>query len=149
MTFTTPTSGIIAEESTTAQLYFKVANAVQNLELLNVGEVLEALTLKTDKVQAAAASKPSNKYIELTLGASNSEYTAPANGWYYITSQGTGTNNWIEFRNGDISQGVYGTLGWGFKLSLPIAKGHTTQLAYNNINTTNYTFRFVYAEGEV
>ena len=41
-------SGIIAEEST-AQLYFKVANAVQNLEILNAGEVLEALANKADK----------------------------------------------------------------------------------------------------
>ena len=40
---TDPTkSGIIAEQST-AQLYFKVANAVQNLELLNAGEVMEAV----------------------------------------------------------------------------------------------------------
>lgn len=43
---TDPTkSGIEAhlEQNNTAQLYFKVANAVQNLELLNVGEVLEAV----------------------------------------------------------------------------------------------------------
>lgn len=40
---TDPTkSGIIAEQAT-AQLYFKVANAVQNLELLDAGEVLEAV----------------------------------------------------------------------------------------------------------
>lgn len=38
-------SGIIAEEST-SQLYFKVANAVQNLELLDAGEVLESLADK-------------------------------------------------------------------------------------------------------
>ena len=46
---TDPTkSGIVSEQST-AQLYFKVANAVQNLELLNAGEVLEALTDKLDR----------------------------------------------------------------------------------------------------
>ena len=95
------------------------------------------------------AGMPSSKYIDLTLGASGSTYTAPANGYYFIASQGTGTDNWIEFVNGDISQGVYGTLAWVFKLSLPIAKGHTTQLDYNNINTTSYTFRFIYAEGEI
>ena len=50
-------SGIEAhlQENITAQLYFKVANAVQNLELLDVGEVMEAVAdigsnavLKTD-----------------------------------------------------------------------------------------------------
>ena len=40
-------SGIIAEQST-AQLYFKVANAVQNIELLDAGEVLEGLANKLD-----------------------------------------------------------------------------------------------------
>lgn len=46
---TDPTKlGIIAVHST-AQLYFKVANAVQNLELLDAGEVLEALTDKLDR----------------------------------------------------------------------------------------------------
>lgn len=39
-------SGIIAEQST-AQLYFKVANAVQNLELLNVGQVMENAVLRS------------------------------------------------------------------------------------------------------
>lgn len=40
-------SGIIAEEST-SQLYFKVANAVQNLELLDVGRVMEQAVLKSN-----------------------------------------------------------------------------------------------------
>ncbi len=46
-------SGLIADlssaKATTAQLYFKVANAVQNLELWDAGEVLEALADKQDK----------------------------------------------------------------------------------------------------
>lgn len=41
-------SGIIAQEAD-SQLYFKIANAVQNLELLDAGEVLEALANKADK----------------------------------------------------------------------------------------------------
>ena len=36
-------------KSDTAQLYFKVANAVKNLELLDAGEVLESLADKVDK----------------------------------------------------------------------------------------------------
>lgn len=40
-------SGIIAQEST-AQLYFKVANAVENLEILNVGQVMEELSNKVN-----------------------------------------------------------------------------------------------------
>ncbi len=45
ITFITPlvVSSISISEESTAQLYFKVANAVQNLELLDAGEVLEAV----------------------------------------------------------------------------------------------------------
>lgn len=44
-------SGIIAEQST-SQLYFKVANAVQNLELLDVGKVMENAVLRSSLVEA-------------------------------------------------------------------------------------------------
>ena len=39
-------SGIVAEQST-AQLYFKVANAVQNIELLDAGRVMEEAVLRS------------------------------------------------------------------------------------------------------
>lgn len=44
-------SGIIAQQSS-AQLYFKVANAVQNLELLDVGRVMEEAVLRSSLVEA-------------------------------------------------------------------------------------------------
>lgn len=51
-------SGIIADltsaKSETAQLYFKVANAVQNIEAINVGEVLEALADKISRQDCPA-----------------------------------------------------------------------------------------------
>lgn len=40
-------SGVVVEEST-AQLYFKVANAVQNLEVMDAGAITEALANKVD-----------------------------------------------------------------------------------------------------
>ena len=51
VTTDTTKSGIIAEQST-AQLYFKVANAVQNLEMLNVGRVMEEAVLRSSLVEA-------------------------------------------------------------------------------------------------
>ena len=51
-------SGIEAHlKQSTSELYFKVANAVQNLELINVGEVMENLTNKCD-VDLANCTKP-------------------------------------------------------------------------------------------
>ena len=140
-------SGIIAEEST-AQLYFKVANAVQNLELMDAGKIGEQLATKTDMLQASGASMPSDKYIDLTLGASGTQYTAPANGWLYLRKRG---NN-----------GQYGTIsnstkGFGDERSTAVSnevcsimiyasKGDKLAVAYTLSGTTE-KFKFIYAEG--
>lgn len=66
-------SGIIAEQST-AKLYFKVANAVQNLELLNVGEVMEGLADKIGRQECKA-------YITETYQNGTSWYRIYSDGW--------------------------------------------------------------------
>lgn len=89
---TDPTkSGIEAHlvENTKAQLYFKVANAVQNLELLNVGEVLEALADKISRQDCKA-------YITETYVNGTS--------WYRVWSDG-----WIE-QGGVTESGKTGTI---------------------------------------
>ena len=88
---TDPTkSGIEAHliENTEAQLYFKVANAVQNLELLNVGEVMENAVLRSSLV-------PANVVTET--------YTSGTS-WYRIWSDG-----WCE-QGGFIHQGTVTSL---------------------------------------
>ena len=71
---TDPTkSGIIAEQST-AQLYFKVANAVQNLELLDVGKVMEAVADKISHQDCKA-------YITETYQNGTSWYRIWSDGW--------------------------------------------------------------------
>ena len=96
-------SGIIAQEST-AQLYFKVANAVENLEILNVGQVMEELGMvkeelsnKTDKLQAATAAAPSDVYVDLAY-ASDQIYVAPTDGYYGLQSWVTNaTGNFVSY----------------------------------------------------
>lgn len=66
-------SGIVAEEST-AQLYFKVANAVQNLELLDVGKVMEAVADKISHQDCKA-------YIVETYVNGTSGYNVYSNKW--------------------------------------------------------------------
>lgn len=60
-------------------LYFLVASVAQNVPLANLGRIEET---KVDK--NSSWGFPSNRYIDLELGASGSTYTAPANGWYYL-----------------------------------------------------------------
>ncbi len=154
---TDPTkSGIIAEEST-AQLYFKVANAVQNLELLDAGEVLEAVNnvVPDNRELITGWAFPSDKYIDLTLGASGTEYTAPANGWYCFAKSSTGASQRVALfnlksgTNTIIGSCAYaGTTGQSPYVSVPVVKGDVIQVSYTVAGSTNI-FRFIYAQGEV
>ena len=93
---------------------------------------------------------PSSRYIDLTLGASGSTYTAPANGWFAgWTSTGTG-NGYVAFYTGELFNGyaneVAGLSGYQLPLLLPIKKGTNMIILYNQLSLV--MFRFYYAEGE-
>ena len=143
-------SGIVAEQST-AQLYFKVANAVQNLELLDAGEVLEAVNniVPNNSSLIASYCMPSSKSIDLTLGASGTEYTAPANGWVLFDKQTSSGKNivlWNLTKTYGFS--VSSSATFGQSILLPVSKGDVFKVDYTATGTTNY-FRFIYAQGEV
>ena len=98
-------SGIKAEEST-SQLYFKVMNAVENQDLINLGEITEALADKVDPQQVIGYAAPDfNNAIWNIFGASGTivpardintntgsylEYTAPDDGWVYFYAENNG-----------------------------------------------------------
>ena len=130
-------------------LYFYVGETVQNANLIDAGRIGEQVATKTDMLQASGAGMPSDKYIDLTLGANGTTYTAPANGYFCIIANGNGSNNWIEMINysaSSFARGVYGTVGWQFKTAIEAKKGDIVSIQYNSINTPA-TFRFIYAEG--
>lgn len=98
------------------------------------------------KTQAAAASMPSSKYIDLTLGASGTTYTAPANGWFSMSGRQSGgtfsatTSDMIYSRNafnGDHYFGVY----------VPVKSGQILTINYN-VAVTEPVIVFIYAEGD-
>ena len=112
---------------------------------LNIGD---GLSVTGGKLTATGgASMPSSKYIDLTLGASGSTYTAPANGWVLFDKQVSSGKNIVLWNN---------TKGYGFSVSssgafgqailLPVSKGDVFKTEYTATGTTN-SFRFIYAEG--
>lgn len=151
-------SGIIAEQSTSL-LYFKVANAVQNLELIDVGELAESKANinasnfnQTGKSYLAGIGMPSNRYDELTLLASGSTYTAPANGYFHLNKIAGSDFYYIKIE--DITTGTshnaifseaYRTSNCTF--TYPVTKGSIVRISYNATGTTE-GFLFIYAEGE-
>ena len=149
-------SGIEAHlvENTTAQLYFKVANAVQNLELLDAGEVLEGLAniIPDNSSLISGYVLPSNRYVDLELGANGSTYTAPANGWAVLSAKLTSGKH-ISIYNPVTKIGATAMFNTssgymqGF-VNVPCKKGDIFAI-YHNSPTELITFRFIYAEGEV
>ena len=134
--------------NTGVNLYYKVANAVTNLEIIDVAGVMSTLNTKTDMAQAAAASMPSDKYIDLTLGASNTTYTAPTNGYFLVSWTASAANQYLHMRNinsdfGTTSSSVANYNG--VRCWLPVRKNDVVVIGYN-VGTKNY-FRFYYAEG--
>ena len=94
---------------------------------------------------------PSSRYIDLTLGASGSTYTAPANGWFYARGVTVGNGQFIRLINTKIS-GFSGeatvtntVAGRGCGCILPVMKGDIIKYDYN---ITASILRFIYAEGE-
>ena len=124
----------------------------------DIGRVLEALNGKVDidagnftaegKTTIAGLGMPSDRYIDLTLGASGSNYTAPANGYFCISKISTGTNQFVALINDkNVRSNVYCDSGSYGYVSIPAKKGDVVFAVYSMGGTTEF-FRFIYAEGE-
>lgn len=136
-------------------LYFIVASVAQNAPLANLGRIEET---KVDK--NSSWGFPSNRYIDLELGASGSTYTAPANGWYYLQKISGANNQYsviFALKDGEttgetIEAIEYGAIEWtplgnnGNAIMLKVPKGKKVVINYSLTGVTEL-FRFIYAEG--
>ena len=100
----------------------------------------------SDSSWFAAQAMPGEKYINLTLGASNTVYTAPANGYFTLAKMANNGQH-IYMSNGRISvQSWVSTTGY-IQSFLPVQKGDSLNIGYTATGDTAF-FRFVYAQGE-
>lgn len=91
---------------------------------------------------------PSNKYIDLAIGATGTTYTAPADGYVHVrTSASVNEGGWIDVNTGLISQGIdISRTGLG-KVTIPVRKGQNFTVSYGG-NTLDLV-RFIYANGAI
>ena len=99
---------------------------------------------------ASGLGMPSNRYIDLTLGASGSTYTAPANGYISILCAQTGHNGWIRLwtTNGISFWLQQNASNYTMSSFIPVLKGVNVIIDYDSVAlTSNGYLRFIYAEG--
>ena len=102
-----------------------------------------------NKNTIAGWSMPSNEYIDLTLNASGSTYTAPANGYFLLNKNAPSQGQYIYLINHSTELGsVNISNGGNVRTYLPVKKGDIIEIVYDASGTTTF-FRFVYAEGEI
>lgn len=160
-------SGVIADLSNiTTSLdgyyYIVVATSTKTDIQVDIDEIATDLNGKADvdlsntnnqaKILMSGMGMPSNTYIDLTLGASGTTYTAPANGYFYLSKVGTAAGQFATFENSsDGASGescAYTAFYSGYKCVLlrPVKKGTSIQLRYDVGGATQF-FRFIYAVG--
>ena len=135
----------------TLYLYFYVGETVQNANLINAGRIEEkvASLIPDNSSLISGYGMPSNKYIDLTLGASGTSYTAPANGWVFLSANVSQAGGYVQ-----IYKNIYSVLQRVVTADttaicmMPVKKGEAYNMYYTSITKTNM-FRFIYAEGEV
>ena len=149
---TDPTkSGIEAHltETVNLYLYFYVGDTNINVSLVDTGKLTQEVAnlIPNNSSLISGYSMPSDRYVDLELGASGTTYTAPANGWAYISKKASSGGQYIFISgNGTIEHRSHSSTDV-IKMMYPITKGQTFVIEYTLGGATS-TFRFIYAEGE-
>lgn len=93
----------------------------------------------------AHQAMPSGRYIDLTLGASGTTYTAPADGVFVVVLKASGTA-WCNMSiNNNIVAAFSTTSTSYYNGYFSVSKGDILKLEYSNCSKNR--FRFVYAQG--
>lgn len=140
--------------------YIVIATSTKTQIEVDIDEITTDLNGKADvdltnvnnsgTSRGAGWAMPSNTYTDLTVGASGTTYTAPANGWFLLKC--AVENKTTLYQAGyQTSYGAKGFVGgYGYNsyggATVPMLKGQTLTFNYES-NTQDRAIRFVYAQG--
>lgn len=103
----------------------------------------------TAKITIAHNAMPSSAYDSLTVGASGTTYTAPADGYVFASGTVDVNSLWsfvdLSASTGISSRCLASTGSLGMKVFIPLRKGQ--QFSFNYQNANNLTLTFKYAVG--
>ena len=114
----------------------------------NIKPCFQAVDIN-DTEWASTQCKPSERYVDLTLQADGTTYTAPANGTVYFSKEVTSPDTyiWLENLTSSLSIISWVPVNNGFTaISMPVSSGDKFTARYTAAGTTNF-FRFIYDEG--
>lgn len=99
--------------------------------------------------QVGHMAMPSDKYIDLTLGASGTTYTAPADGWISFRLWTTRVNSEIRIYSNEIDFTNRANISNSYQaIYVPVRKGETFQIFYENKDNSKPSMqRFYYTIG--
>lgn len=135
-----------------------VANAFANQDLSNLSATGLAKFANpslsninnTAKIAIAHNAMPSNVYDDLTLGASNDSYIAPADGYFFFRKISTAAYQYVSLVVNNTSRMVStiysSNVTQGLTAIMPVKKGDEVLVGYTATGDTG-AFRFVYAVG--
>ena len=168
----TVTGGVYGNSSTVqpqtikAFYYIVIATSTKTQIQVDIDEIATDLNGKADvdlsntndtaKILMSGQALPSDTYIDLTLGANGSTYTAPANGWFTIQKYNDSTigdgyiamvnlSNGLATENRQIRYAGSGGMPIG-RVYIPAKKGDSVNVYYD-ITGSVIAFRFIYAVG--
>ena len=126
---------------------------LKNINMLKREQFENLEELAGDELYAVTESGfgfPSSRYEDLELGASGTQYTAPANGWFFLSKVCGITDGYIAFTNntkGYEKISCISPSSYYARDIFPVQKEDIIQIDYNASGAIKY-FRFIYAEGE-
>ena len=154
-------SSMVQPQTIKAFYYIVIATSTKTDIEVDIDEVATDLNGKADtdltnttnqaKILMSGMGMPSDTFIDLTLGASGTTYTAPANGYFYLCK--IAGSDWYYINGTVIRNGtpLFGNFDSDYRTSplkiiLNVLKGDSVQIDYNATGATTY-FRFIYAVG--
>lgn len=143
---------VISTEGQTAEVGVDINNVYEDMNL-KANTNLSNLTAE-GKSLVSSLGMPSDRYTDLTLGATGSTYTAPANGYFFISKTSSASGQYLNLYNKTAGWSGYGcnssASGQQIRLSVPVKKGDEAYISYNmGGSSADYdAFKFIYAEGE-
>lgn len=138
-------------------VYIVIANSSKTEIQVDIDEVATDLNGKADtdltnatdqaKILMGGMAMPSDKYIDLTLGASGSSYTAPADGWFCsgVTSTTSSCFNQLINSKRNIFANASQSSGRPCRIIIPCQKSDSVAFYYEG--GTADLIRFIYAQG--